>query len=556
MKTIFFSRSFGIILWEMVTCTVPYNKIDPIAVMWGVAKGTLKLPIPPSIPEGFKLLMTMCWEQQPSNRPSFQQIIKHLDIKTPEIILFEQEQEYAELTHICSTEINENLSKLPTIDISSILQLTNDQLMEKRKEELQQITDIRRCYEIRTQQINTLYIELKSLMIQLEEREQVIKKKEHLININEKKRTINTILEARKKSFEFIKAATRNLNDPINLLYQKKRHFKKENNQSSNNSTLLSSSTVTNKQDLGNTKNQSRRKKGPGHHRTNSKDNATLWTPPTISAIEDQEKRRASINETDKILTTDEKLNSSTKIISMTTINSPLPTISAIIDSKSNENNQELNRKNLKLDFDKPMNELIYRSNEQQSSTNLPILSSKLSNSSSEYRDETHYDTFPRQRRRRYININNNKTKCSSLISSPSTKFNPSNNQQSSQIDDHYRTDDLRKHPPCIKFHISSSIINDRSLQRKTIKHSSYTSSEEGEVEDIHNENYILDDEKYRAKHNHSFENCSSESEIYGKKTNHSTLKNDGMFSDEGGQISDDRPESRESTFNSEPEHE
>ncbi|CAF2859987.1 unnamed protein product [Rotaria sp. Silwood2] len=504
MKTIFFSRSFGIILWEMVTCTVPYNKIDPIAVMWGVAKGTLKLPIPPSIPEGFKLLMTMCWEQQPSNRPSFQQIIKHLDIKTPEIILFEQEQEYAELTHICSTEINENLSKLPTIDISSILQLTNDQLMEKRKEELQQITDIRRCYEIRTQQINTLYIELKSLMIQLEEREQ---------------KTLICYL-------------------------------------ASNNSTLLSSSTVTNKQDLGNTKNQSRRKKGPGHHRTNSKDNATLWTPPTISAIEDQEKRRASINETDKILTTDEKLNSSTKIISMTTINSPLPTISAIIDSKSNENNQELNRKNLKLDFDKPMNELIYRSNEQQSSTNLPILSSKLSNSSSEYRDETHYDTFPRQRRRRYININNNKTKCSSLISSPSTKFNPSNNQQSSQIDDHYRTDDLRKHPPCIKFHISSSIINDRSLQRKTIKHSSYTSSEEGEVEDIHNENYILDDEKYRAKHNHSFENCSSESEIYGKKTNHSTLKNDGMFSDEGGQISDDRPESRESTFNSEPEHE
>ena len=57
----------------------------------GVCKGILTLPIPSSAPECFKSLMTMCWNQQPSNRPSFQEIIKHLDLSKHEIILFEQD---------------------------------------------------------------------------------------------------------------------------------------------------------------------------------------------------------------------------------------------------------------------------------------------------------------------------------------------------------------------------------------------------------------------------------------------------------------------------------
>ncbi|CAF3614917.1 unnamed protein product [Rotaria sp. Silwood1] len=504
--------SFGIILWEMVTCAVPYNNIDPIAVMWGVAKGTLKLPIPSSIPECFKSLMTMCWNQQPSNRPSFQQIIKHLDIKKSEIILFEQEQEYAELTRLCSNEINENLLKFSTIDISSILQLTNDELIEKRQEELQYINDLRQRYELRTQQINRLYIELKTLMIQLEQREQIIKEKENLLNINKKKRTINAITQARKKSLEIIKAATRNLNDPINLLSQKRRYLKKDNKQSSNiqlSANLHNTSNqLINKQDLTNIKNLSRRKKISGHHHNNSKENAT---PSNHSTTESQKERYTAIS---TIQLTDEKLNLSSR----TTINSPLPSISAVVDAKSKTNNYELNRKNLKLDLKNPVNELIFSSNK-----------------CSKYRDETHYHTFPRQRRRRYINSDNNKTKYSSSMSSLSTKSNLSNEQ----------------HSHSVKFHLSPLIINDQSSQRKIIKHMSYTSSEEGEVEDIHSDNYILDDKKHRDKHN-----CSSESEIYGEKNNHSLLKNDGIFSDEGGHVSDERPDSRESMFNSEPEHE
>jgi hypothetical protein len=193
----------------------------------GVGKGTLKLPIPASVPESFKLLMTMCWNQRPIDRPSFPEIIKHFDISKHEITLFEQEQEYAELTREWSIEINEHLSNIPITDISSTLQLTNDELMKKRQEELEHIADIRAHYEKRVQQVNTLYVELKSLMMQLEQRERTIKEKERSLNIKGKKRTINSFSEARKKSLEIIKAATYNLNDPIYLLTQKKRYKNK-----------------------------------------------------------------------------------------------------------------------------------------------------------------------------------------------------------------------------------------------------------------------------------------------------------------------------------------
>ena len=196
----------------------------------GVGTGRLTLPIPSSVPNGFRLLMNMCWNPKPVNRPSFQQIIKHLSISEAEIVLFEQEQEYNELTRVWSAEITEQLARLPTIDISATLQMSNDELMKKRKEELQHIADIRSHYQTKLQQVNTLYIELSSLMMQLQKREQEIKKKERLLSIhqhsstgnsNGKKRSTNPILEARKKSLQLIKAASFNLNDPSMIFSQK-----------------------------------------------------------------------------------------------------------------------------------------------------------------------------------------------------------------------------------------------------------------------------------------------------------------------------------------------
>ena len=174
--------------------------------------------------------MTMCWNQRPVDRYSFQQIIKHLNISEPQIALFEQEQEYVELTRAWTVEITEQLARLPTIDISSTLQMSNDELMKKRKEELLHIADIRSHYQTKLQQVNTLYLDLSSLMMQLQKREQEIKKKERILkiqhhssssgNTNGKKRTIKTMAEAREKSIRFIKEASLNLHNPVAMLTQ------------------------------------------------------------------------------------------------------------------------------------------------------------------------------------------------------------------------------------------------------------------------------------------------------------------------------------------------
>lgn len=197
----------------------------------GVAKGTLKLPIPSSVPESFQLLMKTCWEQCPSDRPSFKQIIKRLDISKPEIVLFEQEQEYAEITRIWSGEVHENLSKLPTVDIFSALAMNYDELMKQRKEEIQLISNMRAHYQKRVQQINTLYTELKSLMIQLEERERVINERECFRRIDEKTGNTNPIFKARKNSSKLKRVAATNVDHFMTSISHRKRREYKRNDE-------------------------------------------------------------------------------------------------------------------------------------------------------------------------------------------------------------------------------------------------------------------------------------------------------------------------------------
>lgn len=391
-----------------------------------MGKGSLTLPIPSSAPECLKSLLTNCWNQRPANRPTFQQIQKNLEISKAQIILFEQEQEYAELTRIWSAEINEHLAKLPTIDISSILQLSNEELIEKRQEELQHIADIRLLYEKRLEQVNSIYIQLKSFMMQLEQREQLIQEKEfHL-----KKRAHNPILQARKKSLEIIKAATSNLNDPMYLLSHKKFNRFQQ--------TKLEEISP-----IG--KNIQRRKKGSGHRRNNSKGSARSWAPPSLNSIENQEKRRASIDF--------------------------IP---------------HLNEQNLR--HDQRVDTSIPTSNES------PMNSKEKINSpipSSNHVDET--IVHSRQRRRRTI-------------------------KSSDEIDSHPQS-------RSVTFQLSPSIVHCESMNsRKILQRISYTSSEEGEAEEIHSNQDVFNDEIYRAKHAQSFVNFSSESEIYLEQNSSSKI--------------------------------
>uniref|UniRef100_A0A672YK63 mitogen-activated protein kinase kinase kinase n=1 Tax=Sphaeramia orbicularis TaxID=375764 RepID=A0A672YK63_9TELE len=83
--------SFGVVLWEMLTGEVPYKDVDSSAIIWGVGNNSLQLPVPDSCPDSFKLLLRQCWNCKPRNRPSFRQILLHLDIASADILSTPQE---------------------------------------------------------------------------------------------------------------------------------------------------------------------------------------------------------------------------------------------------------------------------------------------------------------------------------------------------------------------------------------------------------------------------------------------------------------------------------
>ena len=50
-------RSYGVLLWELLTGETPYKGIDALAVAYGVAVNKLTLPIPTTCPGPWRDLM-------------------------------------------------------------------------------------------------------------------------------------------------------------------------------------------------------------------------------------------------------------------------------------------------------------------------------------------------------------------------------------------------------------------------------------------------------------------------------------------------------------------
>ena len=79
-----FNRSFGVVMWELLTLEIPYRDFEQSSIIYGVGNAKLNLPLPETFPKGYRLLMTMCWKPKPRNRPSFQQILTHINIASRE----------------------------------------------------------------------------------------------------------------------------------------------------------------------------------------------------------------------------------------------------------------------------------------------------------------------------------------------------------------------------------------------------------------------------------------------------------------------------------------
>jgi Protein tyrosine and serine/threonine kinase len=161
------------LLWELLTCEVPYKDVDSSAIIWGVGSNSLQLPIPETCPVGFRLLIKQCWSPKPRNRPSFKHILMHLEIAAVELRDTKADS-YYKTQATWKEEIRSVLKKMQT-EGSHIPRLEQD-LVEKRKQELKHAEDIRKHYEKQLERTNNLYMDVNTMLLQIEQRERELKK--------------------------------------------------------------------------------------------------------------------------------------------------------------------------------------------------------------------------------------------------------------------------------------------------------------------------------------------------------------------------------------------
>ncbi|XP_055376779.1 mitogen-activated protein kinase kinase kinase 13 [Condylostylus longicornis] len=163
--------SFGVVLWEMLTCEIPYKDVDSSAIIWGVGNNSLQLHIPSSCPEGFKLLVQLCWNTKPRNRPSFRQILSHIEIAGSEL-LKDCDIDFIKKQSCWKEEIRNHMKKI-TQNGTNIHKYEED-LIKRRTAEWQHAQDIRRVYEDRLEKTNKLFLELSECLTQLQEKRKEI----------------------------------------------------------------------------------------------------------------------------------------------------------------------------------------------------------------------------------------------------------------------------------------------------------------------------------------------------------------------------------------------
>ncbi|XP_051865335.1 mitogen-activated protein kinase kinase kinase 12-like [Pristis pectinata] len=167
--------SFGVVLWELLTGEIPYKDVDSSAVIWGVGSNSLHLPVPTGCPDGFKLLLTQCWNGKPRNRPSFRQILLHLDIASADVLGTPQET-YFQSQAEWRQEVKRHFEKIRSE--GSCIHRLDEELVRRRREELRHALDIREHYERKLERANNLYMELNAVMLQLELKEKELLRRE------------------------------------------------------------------------------------------------------------------------------------------------------------------------------------------------------------------------------------------------------------------------------------------------------------------------------------------------------------------------------------------
>ncbi|KAJ4770336.1 Protein kinase [Rhynchospora pubera] len=71
--------SFGIVLWELVTGSIPYENMTAVQAAFAVVNNGIRPAIPPDCFQGLRDIMIRCWDRDPDIRPSFVEVGEMLE---------------------------------------------------------------------------------------------------------------------------------------------------------------------------------------------------------------------------------------------------------------------------------------------------------------------------------------------------------------------------------------------------------------------------------------------------------------------------------------------
>lgn len=78
--------SFGIVLWELVTGSVPFANMTAVQAAFAVVNKGVRPQIPPDCLPALGAIMTRCWDTNPEVRPPFTEVVRMLEQVEMEVL--------------------------------------------------------------------------------------------------------------------------------------------------------------------------------------------------------------------------------------------------------------------------------------------------------------------------------------------------------------------------------------------------------------------------------------------------------------------------------------
>eukprot|EP00042_Codosiga_hollandica_P046682 m.493911 g.493911 ORF g.493911 m.493911 type:complete len:899 (+) comp57286_c0_seq45:97-2793(+) len=156
--------SFGVVAWELITSHIPYESIHPMSVAYGVALHGCTLPIPDLCPAPFNSIMKHCWQQDPRDRPMFQDVLVMLRAATPQAF---GQTPYHIMQESWRTEIAQKFQDLTRTEQEvSDQQLALHKAQQEHQAKQQQLDEQARALELRERDLQLRELALRQLHTQ------------------------------------------------------------------------------------------------------------------------------------------------------------------------------------------------------------------------------------------------------------------------------------------------------------------------------------------------------------------------------------------------------